>query len=219
MCKQSAPHSIQISTPTVQQSSTPSLNVYRLNSLPDAQPAVSKHWRHWDKRKQPERPRCNNASAAVSTSFIMVCSAVALAGSPLKCWLWDACTFRQTDTRNCQHSNVLSALQPAQLVPIIDTHTRLTTICPGLPGWASTRKVNQSGFYWSKRQWHQVGRIQICTSLQTDNHASTPLLSFLQVGCPSCCPTNRVKALKAITDMHQNVVYWTRIFFMNPFIH
>jgi len=32
--------------------------------------------------------------------------------------------------------------------------------------------------------------------LQTDNHASTPLLSFLQAGCPSCHPTNSVKALK-----------------------
>ena len=35
------------------------------------------------------------------------------------------------------------------------------------------------------------------TSLQTDNHASTPPLSFLQAGCPSCRPTNSVKALKA----------------------
>jgi len=32
---------------------------------------------------------------------------------------------------------------------------------------------------------------------QTDNHASTPPLSFLQAGCPSCRPTNSVKALKA----------------------
>jgi len=39
--------------------------------------------------------------------------------------------------------------------------------------------------------------MQVCTSLQTDNHASTPPLSFLQAGCPSCCPTNSVKALKA----------------------
>jgi len=48
----------------------------------------------------------------------------------------------------------------------------------------------------SKWQWHQLGHVQVCTSLQTDNHASTPPLSFLQAGCPSCCPTNRVKALK-----------------------
>jgi len=46
-------------------------------------------------------------------------------------------------------------------------------------------------------QWHQLGHMQVCTSLQTDNHASTPPLSFLQAGCPSCRPTNSVKALKA----------------------
>jgi len=40
--------------------------------------------------------------------------------------------------------------------------------------------------------------MQVCTSLQTDNHASTPPLSFLQAGCPFCRPTNSVKALKAL---------------------
>jgi len=49
----------------------------------------------------------------------------------------------------------------------------------------------------SEWQWHQLGPMQVCTSLQTDNHASTPPLSFLQVECPSCLPTNSVKALKA----------------------
>jgi len=49
-------------------------------------------------------------------------------------------------------------------------------------------------------QWHQLGQMQVCISLQTDNHASTPLLSFLQAGCPSCHPTNSVKALKAVAD-------------------
>jgi len=43
-------------------------------------------------------------------------------------------------------------------------------------------------------QWHQLGHMPVCTSLQTDNHASTPPLSFLQAGCPSCRPTNSVKA-------------------------
>jgi len=52
----------------------------------------------------------------------------------------------------------------------------------------------------SERQWHQLGRIQVCTSLQTENHASSPRLSFLQAGCPSCRPTNSVKALKASTS-------------------
>ena len=46
---------------------------------------------------------------------------------------------------------------------------------------------------------HQLGHMQVCTSIQTDNHASIPPLSFLQAGCPSCHPTNSVKALKAYT--------------------
>ena len=51
----------------------------------------------------------------------------------------------------------------------------------------------------SEWQWHQLDHMQVCISLQTDNHASTPLLSFLQAGCPSCRPTNSVKALKALS--------------------
>jgi len=53
----------------------------------------------------------------------------------------------------------------------------------------------------SEWQWHQLGHMQVCTSLQTDNHANTPSLSFLQAGCPSCRPTNSVKALKAKIDV------------------
>ena len=49
-------------------------------------------------------------------------------------------------------------------------------------------------------QWHQLDHnffMQVYTSFQTGNHASTSPLSFLQAGCPSCHPTNNVKALKA----------------------
>jgi len=49
----------------------------------------------------------------------------------------------------------------------------------------------------SEWQWHQLGHMQVYTSLQTDNHASTPPLSFVQAGCPSCRPINSVKALEA----------------------
>ena len=62
-------------------------------------------------------------------------------------------------------------------------------------------------------QWHQLGHMQVCTSLQTDNHTSTPPLSFLQAGCPSCRPTNSVKALKArlvYNSVGSNVVPATR---------
>jgi len=43
----------------------------------------------------------------------------------------------------------------------------------------------------SERQWYQLGHMQVCTSLKTDNHASTSLLKFFTG------PTNSVKALKA----------------------
>jgi len=55
----------------------------------------------------------------------------------------------------------------------------------------------------SEWQWHQPGHMQGCTSLQTDNHASTPPLSFLQAGCPFCCPTNSVKALRPSIRWYQ----------------
>jgi len=58
----------------------------------------------------------------------------------------------------------------------------------------------------SEWQWNQLGRMQVCTSLQTDNHTSTPLLSFLQAGCPSCRPTNSVKALKARNNTNHSVI-------------
>jgi len=53
----------------------------------------------------------------------------------------------------------------------------------------------------SEWQWYQLGHMQNCTLLQTDNHASNPPLSFLQAGCPSCRPTNSVKALKATNNL------------------
>jgi len=44
----------------------------------------------------------------------------------------------------------------------------------------------------SDSEWgrNPLGHMQVCTSLQTDNHASTTSLGFLQSGSPSCHPTN-----------------------------
>jgi len=42
----------------------------------------------------------------------------------------------------------------------------------------------------SEWQWHQLGRMQVCTSFQTDNHASTPPLSFYRPDAlPAAQPT------------------------------
>jgi len=42
----------------------------------------------------------------------------------------------------------------------------------------------------SERQWRQLDRMQVCTSLQRDNHAGTPPLSFYRPDAhPAAQPT------------------------------
>jgi len=67
------------------------------------------------------------------------------------------------------------------------THTHLMALYSGLPGWAGTKRVKPIGIRDfteardSECQWHQLGHVQVCNSLQTDNHASTPPLIFYQL--------------------------------------
>ena len=96
------------------------------------------------------------------------------------------------------------------------TLTHLTALCPGLPGSAGTRKVKPiwillkqetvsgSGISWA-----------ICKSAPRSRQIIMPAphhSSFLQAGCPSCHPTNSVKALKAnvASEKHINPVssFW-----------
>jgi len=82
------------------------------------------------------------------------------------------------------------------------THTHLTALCPGLPGWVGTRKVKPiwillkqetvsgSGISWAIRKFAPLFR-QITMPA---SHYSV----FLQARCPSCRPTNSVKALNAV---------------------
>jgi len=53
----------------------------------------------------------------------------------------------------------------------------------------------------SEWQWHQLGHMQVCTSLQTDNHATTHHSVFTG-WMPSFHPTNSIKALKAPASKH-----------------
>jgi len=43
----------------------------------------------------------------------------------------------------------------------------------------------------SKWQCHQLGYVQVCTSLQTDNHTSTPPLSFFTGRMPFLSPNQQ----------------------------
>ena len=97
---------------------------------------------------------------------------------------------------NPQWHHISSLPRPLRCLQL--NYYTTTHVCPGLPGWAGTRKVKTNLDFTEARdsewQWHQLGHMQVCTSLQIDNYASTPPLSCLQAGCPSC---NSVKALKA----------------------
>jgi len=51
----------------------------------------------------------------------------------------------------------------------------------------------------SEWQWHQMGHMQVCTSLQTDNHASTPPLSFFTGRVPFPPPNQQRQSTEGIT--------------------
>ena len=72
---------------------------------------------------------------------------------------------------------------------------------PRLPRWASTREVKPI-WILLKQQTASGSGISwaICKSAPLSRQITTPAphhASFLQAGCPSCRPTNSVKALKA----------------------
>ena len=71
---------------------------------------------------------------------------------------------------------------------------------PGLPGWASTRKVKPVWILLKQETVSGSGiSWVICKSAPCCRQITTPAthhLGFLQVGCSSCRPTNSVKALK-----------------------
>ena len=92
------------------------------------------------------------------------------------------------------------------------THTHTHTFNGPLSGTTRMSQYQEgktnldfTGARDSEWQWHQLGHMQVCTSLQTDNHTSTSPLSFLQAGCTSCCPTNSIKALKAKGSWHKGI--------------
>ena len=90
----------------------------------------------------------------------------------------------------------LSLARP--LLILAHTHTRVTARFSGTTQVSRYQKGKTNLDFTEARdsewQWHQLDHMQVYTSLQTDNHASIPPLSFLQAGCPFCRPTNSFKA-------------------------
>jgi len=59
--------------------------------------------------------------------------------------------------------------------PFNGPFSRTTRVSQYLKGKTNLDFTDAGDSEW---QWHQLGHMQVCTSLQTDNHASNPPLSF-----------------------------------------
>jgi len=79
-------------------------------------------------------------------------------------------------------------------------YIHFTTLCPGLPGLVGTRRINCSGFCWSRDDGVAVASALLQKIITPAPHHSR----FLQAGCSTWHPTNSVKALKA---KHSAVTY------------
>ena len=122
ICKQSAPHSRQITTPTPRHST-----FYRPNALPDAQPTVSKHWRLLSARVSKNYNTRHTSSSASwarhrndssTPTIVILCSRLSVA-----------------ETQYTQGGNVTSSAPHQRITqPTSWPHVASTT-------WSSTQQV------------------------------------------------------------------------------
>ena len=102
-------------------------------------------------------------------------------------------------------TNIPSSAATSHAVPITHTHTHTHPFNGPLSGTTRVSRYQKGETNLdfteardSEWQWHQLGHMQVCNSF----YASTPPLSFLQAGTPSCHQTNSVKALTALIHTH-----------------
>ena len=66
----------------------------------------------------------------------------------------------------------------------------------------------------SEWQWHQLGHMQVCTSLQTDNHASTPQLKFFTGRMPFLPPNQQRQSTEGVNFVPLNRIKYRCMRFM-----
>jgi len=110
--------------------------------------------------------------------------------------------------------SLLKFFNPGRKNGYIKLHITNTHLTPSFPEKNLDKSEPQVKPFWILMkqetmgwQWHQLEHtLIICTSLQTDNHASTSSLNFLQARCSSWCRNNSFKALKAIHCTNMNSI-------------
>ena len=85
----------------------------------------------------------------------------------------------------------LLVLNSGVSLSLTHTHTHMFNSLFSRTTWVNHHQKGKPFWIFLKQemmgwQWDQLEHMQIiCTTLQTDNHASTPSLNFLQAGCSS----------------------------------
>ena len=111
---------------------------------------------------------------------------------------YDSAILSRSEFSNISISDASKTSQIYFRVPLkykhkyqVHTHIRLATQV----SWYEKGKTNVdfTEARDSEWQWHQLGSIQVCTSLQTDNRASTSPLSFYR---PDAVPAAQTTASK-----------------------
>jgi len=207
ICK-SAPRSKQITTPASHHSV-----FYRPDALPAAQTNSVKALKAEVGPLSPARESrecCKLPQRGLGqTSSAHMAKSISISG-------WQRCCQRHTpllvataveqidnectdcyDTQQPKHNTAA----PCQWMTC-NTHTRLTALFPGLPRWAGTRKVKPIGILLKQDTVSGSGiSWAICKSAPSSRQITMPAPHHsvcLQAGCPSCRPTNSVKALEAL---------------------
>jgi len=125
------------------------------------------------------------------------------------------CCDRQTDRQWCHsHTTRHSTRKPArtaltvlwQTDSITTTHTHTHPFNGPLSGTTGVSRYQKGKTTLdfteardSEWQWHQLGHMQVCTSLQTDNHTSTPLLRI------QTAYNNRIQDTRNLSDVSGTV--------------
>ena len=90
----------------------------------------------------------------------------------------------------------MSTITSRILVVLWYTHTHLFNGPFSGTNWVSQYQKRKTNLNFTEArdsdwQWHQLGHMQVCTSLQTDNHASTPPVSFFTGWMPFLLPNQQ----------------------------
>ena len=108
------------------------------------------------------------------------CGYLSLIGfEPVDRYTTEYVTYKQGDAR------------PTAIFPVTPHHNRFTALFSG------TRKLLDSLVQWKINRGRHTDHPAERHSIRTNQCPPPPSPQFLQAGCPSCRPTNSVKALKA----------------------